>query len=466
MIDLDKKILAFILSSKSNAMTASSLGAEYFDIKLQWLYCAIMSYFNNPKYKELPTENIIKEYLVKNYSQQSFIDEGIQIFREICALEVDQPEFNWYLGKLKNRYNDQIQKKSASDIVKLMKDHNISGEERVDKVNSIYRQTVMNIDSIHKKESYEEGSLDQSAKARALKYKAVKENPDLARGQLTGFSELDRITNGFHPGELIIIAGSTGSGKSILMQNMAVNAYLGGLNPMIDPPDDSDVGANVLYFSLEMPKDVQEMRIDACMAEIPTNSIRDGALTAEEEERYGKALKFQTKHKKKFHIVDIARGVTPRDIELKYLEACDEHGIDFDLVVIDYLALMRASYTKAGSSDWLDLGTISEELHEFGREYKIPVLTASQLNRPKDPSKQLHSTDRLARSNMIPDNANIILQIDWRGEDEHTRIDMPVFIIKMRQGEKGSFTLVKNFGCMKVVDLIDEEIFNNDDDDI
>jgi replicative DNA helicase len=126
---------------------------------------------------------------------------------------------------------------------------------------------------------------------------------------------------------------------------------------------------------------------------------------------------------------------------------------------------MKASVGQ--DSDWLSLGNITEELHEFARAYKIPVITASQVNRSKDINKPQYSTDRIARSDMIPQNANIILQIGYRGDDEYTKSDMPIVIIKMRDGEKGSFTLIKEFNKMRVVDMVDSTFsVGGEDDDI
>jgi replicative DNA helicase len=284
---------------------------------------------------------------------------------------------------------------------------------------------------------------------------------------MSGFGELDRITNGMHPGELLIVAGPTSSGKSVVMMNMAINAWLGKQNPLQPcPPEDQYIkGCNVLFFTLEMPKDGLERRIDACTSQVEYNKIRDGRLEGEDREKYFKALKFQSKYAKRFHIVDMARGITVREIELKYLEMKEAHGIEFDLVVVDYMGIMKASVGQ--DSDWLSLGNITEELHEFARVYKIPVVTASQLNRSRDPNKQQHSTDRIARSDMIPQNANIILQIGYRGDDEYTKMDMPIYLIKVRDGEKGALTLIKDFAKMRVVDMVDSTFsVGGEEDDV
>lgn len=463
-LNLDRTILAFALKSKHFAMEiGNNISFEYFHPDVQWLYKAITDHFNNPKFKEIPTVNIIREYLEKNYSQPAFVETGMTLFGDIVNIEVNAAEFTWYIDKLKNRYNYKVQRDCTSNIVKLIKSEDI---DKTDKINDILRKSVMTIDTIHKRESYEEGSLSDSAKSRADRYDEVENNPEIARGILTGFSELDRISNGNHEGELMLIGGSTGTGKSILMHNMAVNAYLGGINPFEPVPSDYRIsGKNILYFSLEMPKSNQERRIDSCMAGVIANEIRDGRLSSADKKKYLSILEFQKDYRKIFHIIDMPRNVTAREIEVKYVEACDKYGVKFDQVYIDYLGLMKPNNTEA--QDWLELGYVSAEVHEFARSYKISTVSAVQLNAPKDPDKGSYSTDRIARSKMIPTNANIILQIANRGEDEHTKIDMPVYITKMRDGEKGSFVLMKDFARMKVVDMTDESFAEGEyDDDI
>ena len=466
-LSLDRTMLAYALHSKQFAMELSNfITYEYFQTRIQWLYKAIINHFTDPKFKEIPTVAIIEEYLKKNYSQSKFIEEGIELFKDIGNIEIKPTEFTWHLDKFKKRYNDQVQRSCASRMIKLIKGGD-GGDDRIEEVNKIMRDSIVTVDSIYRREAYNEGPLSQSARDRVKYYKEVEANPDIAKGVMTGLTELDRIGNGLHPGELMLIGGSTGTGKSILMHNIAINAYIGKHDPLEPAPtklEDVIGGHNVLYFSLEMPKEVQERRLDACLSGVIANEIRDGKLNDEDKSKYFKALKFQANYPKVFHIVDMARGVTVREVELKYVEKCEEYGIKFGLVVIDYLGLMRPGTDQ--KSDWLDLGFISAELHEFGREYKVPNISAVQLNRPKDPNKPQHSTDRIARSNMIPDNANIILQIANRGDDEHTRLDMPIHIIKMRDGEKGSLVLAKDFPKMKVIDMIDVTFADGDDDDI
>jgi replicative DNA helicase len=382
----------------------------------------------------------------------------LNIFDKVKQHKVDLDEFKWLIKKIREEYNDRVQRKAFKDIKTGL---NLpEGEKRVEKINQIIKKSTVEIDSIGAKKMYKEGTLRDSALERVGKYKHIKEHPELARGILTGLSTLDRISNGLHPGELMIIAGDTGTGKSILMHNIAVNAYLAKNNVFNLPDLWNNDGHNVLYFSLEMPKESIERRIDSCLGEVYANQIRDGLLPKEDEIKYQQCLKFQKEYSKHFYIVDMPKGATTREIELKYIEI-SETSFRPDLVVVDYLGIMSSN--EPTGSDWMDLGIISAELHEFARVYEIPVVTGSQVNRTKD-GAEVYNTRRIARSGMVPNNANIILQIGCR-EDEDLRTDMPVFITKMRDGEKGMFTLSKDFGRMKVIDII-EDSFADEEFDI
>lgn len=450
-MSLDEKILAIAFKDKKFALELSnSIDYTYFTKECQWIFISLVHFFKDPNIKSIPTVEMIKEYIGND-------DNKIKAFNRIISFPVDTNEFGWLIKKIQIRHNDQVQKKITKKIVEMLKS-NPEGDKRVKKINKIIKEAAVEIDAIGQKKMYKEGSLKNSAQERLNKYIHIKENPESARGILSGFSTFDRITNGLHAGEFMIVAGDTGGGKSILMHNMAVNAYLAD-NNIFDLKDDwSDRGNNILYFSLEMPKETMERRIDACISGVFSNHIRDGLLSNEDEDKYKRCLEFQKEYPKQFHIVDMPKGATTRDIEIKFIEIL-ETLFRPDLVVIDYLGIM--SPNNSAGSDWMDLGVISAELHEFARVYEIPVITGSQVNRTKD-GVESYNTRRIARSSMVPNNANIILQIGCR-EDEDLRSDMPIFITKMRDGERGTFTLSKSFGKMKVVDIIEDTFVDEDD---
>jgi replicative DNA helicase len=467
---LDDILLAYALKDKQHTMELiTSIDAKYFDDK-QWVFEAVKSFFVDPKFKEIPTAAVIKEKLESDHHSREEVQTLVDAYSKLKTLsaQVDSAEFGWHLDKLRKRYNQKVQKECSEKIALVMAQGS-DEESKIERANTLIKEANVDIDSIYRKQVYKEGSLSQSARERFEHYKFVEANPEAARGILTGYKEFDRITNGLHAGELMIIAGNTGTGKSVLMHNIGVNAYLGG-NSSQSPLEllDQEKGYNVLYFTLEMPKEVIERRIDSCMGDVPYNHIRDGQLSLEDKKKYAGVCRFQMKFAKDFYVVDMPQKISTREIELKYVEIL---GSKFkpDLVIVDYMGIMSPNDSPdRGSSgseaDWLSLGQITEDLHTFARVYSVPVITGSQVNKPKDPNKPTYSTDRIARSGMAPTNANIVIQIGSR-EDEYLHTDMPIYVTKMRDGEQGAFTLNKNFAKMKIVDLDETNFADGYSDD-
>lgn len=455
-MSLDQKILSLALNDSKFAMELTSATKHsYYSPNMQWLFIALNHYFSDPNIKSILSRDMLEEYIGDAPGATKFLNT----FDTIKSASVESNEFSWLLDKLKFRYNDTVQAEITSKIDEL-RSKNILSKERIDEINKALKQSVAEIDAIHKSETYTEGTLRDSAVDRAKRYNYIEAHPEAAQGILSGFSTFDRITNGLHAGEFMIIAGDTASGKSVVMHNYAVNAYL-GKNKLLTHPDDwDDSGKNILYFTLEMPKDVQERRIDSCIGEIYSNHIRDGLLGDVDKKKYFRVLEFQRKYPKHFHIVDMPKGATTRDIELKYIEVC-ETGFKPDMVVVDYMGIM--SPNTAVGQDWMDLGIISAELHEFARIYEVAVVTGSQVNKTKD-GVERYDTSRIARSGMITASANIIIQIAKR-PDEDIRTDLLVYITKMRDGEKTQFTLSKDFGRMRVIDIVDDSYTNDGESD-
>jgi replicative DNA helicase len=255
---LDKTVLAYALKDKKFTMElTNSVTFEYFKTDFQPIFKAVREHFTDARFKEIPTENVFREYIDTNYAEPEFRTKMMGLYTEIKSSETNEAEFSWHLEKLKARYNDQLQRTCASKMVQFLKSEP-DPIKRVEEINQIVKETVVNIDAIYKQEAYKEGSLDESAKERFEKYKEIEANPELAKGILTGFAEFDRITAGLHPGEVMIVAGATGTGKSVVMHNIGVNAYLNGNNPLLAAEHAVKKGYNILYFSLEMPKETIE----------------------------------------------------------------------------------------------------------------------------------------------------------------------------------------------------------------
>ena len=458
--NLDVFILSLSLKDKKYAMELfNNTQAEYFSKRYRWLFNEIKHYFADPFIKEIPSWNMIKEHLVAQQITPEKIAKCSEIYNEVLTTTSDEKEFTWNLSKIKTRYNEELHSGLIKSLTEVFST-GIDPVQKLEKLNGLVKKTTVSVDAIFKRQTYKEGSLSQSVEERRNYYNQVEANPDLSKGLQTGFKTFDRNSGGLKSGELLVIVGNSGTGKSILMHNIGVNAYLGSNNPTKTNHTFEEDGKNVLYFSLEMPKPAIERRVDSCMAKVYYNELRDAKLCEQDKERYFNVLDFQLRYPKKFHIIDMPRGVTARDIELKYVELC-ETQFKPDLVIVDYMGIMSSN--DPADSDWLSLGNISAQLHEFARVYDTIVVTGAQANRPKEGSKAEYSTNRVARSDMLVSNANIILQIAFR-DNESTRTDMPIYTIKMRDGAQDPFFLCKDFGRMRVEDMVNTDFSEVEDE--
>ena len=400
----------------------------------------VISYYKG--YSALPTRRVMLEISESNPILQSEINF---VWDKLDGMEHNSSEFKWDLDKIKNRHTKQKLTSIREGIVNLdlIKDENLE-----DHLNSI-RANLDSAEKIRKgkESSYIQKTLKEYMPEFREDFIRKSKDPDLGKGLMTGFSYLDYVTNGLSPADMLIVAGETGAGKSILLNNMAIQMWLQG----IDLSNPNAKGVNVQYFSLEMPYDQCVRRTMARLSGIPTYGLRDCQITDPNQlEALSNAAKFINKFNAQFEIVDIPRGITIKTIEERYLEAV-ARGRAPEVVVIDYLGLMEAN--DINGEDWFKLGHISGQLHEFSRTYNVVVLSAVQLNRPKtNKPNDVIGLHRIGRSALIMTHATVGIQIETR-PDESTYPDMIYHIIKNRNGEQGNHILKKDFRRGTVIDM-------------
>jgi replicative DNA helicase len=444
--ELDLRMLAYGLTDKRTLMSLSNMvSAEYFSRDCQIMWELISRCFT--RYKEVPTERVLEMAAGQAWN------EGLKAISDaVHATIVDIREYPVDLEQFKVRHNNHLLLRAGEEIFR--NNYSDGRFADVEAANRVMRETVAKVERIHRAEVFREGTLSGTADDAWEEYERIEKNPGMAAGIHLGFAEFDRITNGLRPAEVLLIGGQSGTGKSALAMNMAVNAWLGDNKVpegSAQPSDEFKKGRSIVYFTIEMPFEALRRRLHACVAGVPLYGIRDGTLTGEEKRRYRAALEFMRAYPWHFHVVDIPRGATMRHVESKYMEHCQAHpGHPPELVVIDYITLMK---TDDEDSDWLSIGKIAEQLHEFGRVHGVPSISPVQLNRPSKNGQPASRPDqeRIARSTMLVDNANIVITIDKR-RDEHLEKDMRVHIIKMRDGEQGVLTLQKRLDVMRLLD--------------
>jgi len=450
--EIDLRMLAYGLKDEQVLLAMTGAVTEdYLHPHAQALWTLTRRCFE--RYKEVPTERV----LMKTAGQEAWEGGLSDLYRQAMEVGIDHREYPSDLEDLKRRHNEQILRRAGEAVYK--NNFNGRGFNDLSEANKVLKDAMASIDQLYAKEVFKEGALDETAPDAWRDYQRIKANPEDASGIHLGFSEIDRITNGLRPAELMLIGGESGTGKSAFTMNMCINAWLGDNKPpttLDEEIGDFSKGRSIVYFTIEMPFEVMQRRLHAAVAGVSLYGIRDGTLGPEEEERYRAALRFIRAYPYPFYVVDIPRGATMRHVEVKYLELCrkyEKHPPE--LFGLDYISLMTPEVDQG--SDWLNLGKLAEQAHEFCRVQNLPGISPVQLNRPPKKGSDVWDRpdqDRIGRSVMLTQNANIVLTIEKR-KDEHLMRDMRVHIIKMRDGEQGMFTLQKRLNIMRLYDSMD-----------
>ena len=182
-------------------------------------------------------------------------------------------------------------------------------------------------------------------------------------GTPSGFDDLDAITGGFQPGNLVILAARPSMGKSALMANFAENAAL-------------DSSTAVALFSLEMSEGELAQRFVASQASIRGDDLRKGKVPPS---RWPKILQASNRLAQSPLYIDDSSDLSVLDVRAKSRRLAQQHPDGLGLILIDYLQLMRASGSVENRVE--QIGQISRGLKTLARELQVPVIALSQLNR-------------------------------------------------------------------------------------
>ena len=245
-------------------------------------------------------------------------------------------------------------------------------------------------------------------------------------GLPTGFSELDKSTGGFQPGDLIILAARPSMGKTALALNIARNAAV-------------DYAKKVAIFSLEMTTRSLVLRMLSAEAKVDSSAFRNGMITPKSYEDLSRVAGDLAKASV---WIDDTGAATVLEIRAKSRRLHAQHGLD--LVVVDYLQLAHGD--KHVNSREQEISEISRGLKGLAKELNIPVLALSQLNRGPETRREDKRPvlSDLRESGAIEQDADIIAfiyrDIVYNEEAEHP--DLAELIIrKQRNGPTGTVKL-------------------------
>ena len=252
-------------------------------------------------------------------------------------------------------------------------------------------------------------------------------NPASVTGIATGFVDLDEMTSGLQPGDLVIVAGRPSMGKTSLALNIAEHVGL-------------ELKLPVLVFSMEMGGAQLGLRMLGSVAKVDAQKLRTGRLDTSDWERLGGAL---GKLNDAPVLVDETAALNPLELRSRARRLWREYG-GLGLVIIDYLQLMSASASGVENRA-TEISEISRGLKAMAKELSVPVIACSQLNRSLEqrPNKRPVMSD-LRESGAIEQDADLILFIyrdEVYNEDSPDKGIAEIIIGKQRNGPIGTVRL-------------------------
>lgn len=443
MDNLSQHILAYCLTNEDHLVRCvGELKPEYFEGQEAVIFEVLLKHHR--KYNVCITATMLEEELEAKDLDVMEVQELVDLFVDLESSAVDPREFEPHMAKFKEEYTRrfmlEVFEGTVDESGKVVEGVASLASRDPKAAYDLFKSTI----GIHMEELENQGiaqcqTVNETMAGFINKYKKLKSNPEEVYGVRMGFDFIDQITLGIHPGELFLIGGRPGSGKSIFLLNAAINAY--------------KAGHKVLIVSIEMSYDMYQERFVASYCNIPFHELRTGRLTREQEQSLEKArkeLEYDLTQGRYLEIADVT-NVTAFTVEAEIKKIASKMGAEPDFVVIDYLGIMRSIDNQV--QDWKELLAIAEEVRRLARVKKIPILSAVQLNRDKKKSK---GTERIGRSDGIGQTCDVFLQIeeeDEEDEDNPIRLDdsLTIFIGKCRNGESNrSFQLYKNFANMVV----------------
>ncbi|MCC5788104.1 MAG: replicative DNA helicase [Opitutales bacterium] len=248
----------------------------------------------------------------------------------------------------------------------------------------------------------------------------------------SGFKDLDKLTNGFHPSEMIVLAARPSMGKTSLAMNMAESAILPRPRREDRPP------IPTLIFSLEMSSEQLAMRMLCGLARVSMIRLRDGISSAEEKQQLLSAA--DELSKAPLWIDDTGHM---NILELRAKARRHKMQNDIGMVIIDYLQLINGLNSAAGREQ--QISEISRGIKAMAKEINVPVIVLSQLNRESEKERRQPRLSDLRESGSIEQDADVVLLLARPKDagDEHAVAanEADLIIAKQRNGPVGDCRL-------------------------
>lgn len=438
-VDLEEVVLgAMMIDKKGVDEIIDILHADaFYKIAHKFIFEAIYKLFENTEAIDLLTvsSQLRKDGKLEQIGGEYYL---IQLTQKVSS----SAHIEFHARIILQKYIQRSLIKISSEIIEDSYDESTDVFDLLDSAESkLYEVTQGNI----KRSSETAQSLVIQAKNRIQEIS----NKEGLSGVPSGFDKLDKLTSGWQPSDLVIIAARPGMGKTALTLSMARNIAVGQNIP-------------VAFFSLEMSSVQLITRLISSETGLSSEKLRTGNLETHEWEQ----LNVKVKDLEKAPLfIDDTPSLSIFDLRAKARRLSSQHGIK--LIVIDYLQLMTAGSSVKGGNREQEISTISRNLKALAKELNIPVIALSQLSRAVETrggSKRPLLSD-LRESGAIEQDADIVSFIyrpeyykidEWDDEERSPTAGQGEFIVaKHRNGGLENIRL-KFIGHLGKFDNLDE----------
>ncbi|HLV04036.1 replicative DNA helicase [uncultured Georgenia sp.] len=260
-----------------------------------------------------------------------------------------------------------------------------------------------------------------------LTMEEIENNANRGEGMVgvpTGFADLDALTNGLHPGQMVIVAARPAIGKSTLSLDICRSASI-------------KHGLTSVIFSLEMGRTELTMRLLSAEAGVPLQNMRKGTMRDEDWTKVAAAM---SRVSEAPLFIDDSPNMSLMEIRAKCRRLKQRHGLR--LVVVDYLQLMTSG--KRVESRQQEVSEFSRALKLLAKELEVPVIAVAQLNRgPEQRTDKKPMMSDLRESGSLEQDADVVMLL--HREDAYDKDSRPgeadIIVAKHRNGPTDTITV-------------------------
>lgn len=444
-IECEKGVLGCVLLSPNDCLGDCigklRAGAEvFYDLRHQTIYTTLLAMYDERTAIDLIT-------LQQRLADQQLLDQvgGIAYLSALPDTVPSAANLSYYLELVQEKYLLRKMIHTCTSVVGRVYDY----EGEIDQLMDEVERDILRISEARV------SGTDKNMKSLLDTAIQTVENMFNRQGALsgiaTGFTDLDRMTDGLHGGEMIVIAARPSMGKTSLAINIAEHVAL-------------NLKLAVGVFSLEMAAESLVLRTLCSHAKVNLRNIRDGFMSEHDFPKLtGAAGKLQAAPL----FIDDSSGLSILQLRAKARRMWQQHGIK--LFVIDYLQLMHSTTRRGEDNRQQEIADISSGIKALAKELNVPVIVLSQLNREieKDKNRKPRMSD-LRESGAIEQDADLVGLLYKPASDddeadsqlkEDAGIPINLLIAKQRNGPTGdvNLTFLKQYTRFESAAKITEE---------